>query len=403
MNPIDRTTSTGLRRLALAVLLTAACQTQSAVPGAAQVQSASPSPFPYVAPEDLGLSPTRLHALVDTMEHWVSGGEVVGAELVVIKDRQIVVHEVVGWKDRERQIPYELNTIARIRSMTKPFVGTSIQMLAEEGKLNLTDRVSRHLPSWDNERSRDIIILQLLYHRGGFTQPGFPGALRSYGSLRGAVDATGRAGPQHEPDSRYFYSDAGSATLGAIVAEVSGMPVERFIETRIFAPLEMHDSFTMLSDDDPRRPRVSSTYSRSDRTARFEKYWENTQPQDMKFFRASGGIYSTPLDYAKFLALWMDYGRAHSHQLLQPETVIRALQGRPTDGRLEYAMQWTVVPGDGTGSDTLPLFGHGGSDSTSAFVDPAQDLMVLYFTQSRGGNTTGRMTELALAAVGTGN
>ena len=82
MNPIDRTTSTGLRWLALAVLLTAACQTQSAVPGAAQVQSASPSPFPYVAPESLGLSPTRLHALVDTMEHWVSGGEVVGAELV---------------------------------------------------------------------------------------------------------------------------------------------------------------------------------------------------------------------------------------------------------------------------------------------------------------------------------
>jgi CubicO group peptidase (beta-lactamase class C family) len=66
-------------------------------------------------------------------------------------------------------------------------------------------------------------------------------------------------------------------------------------------------------------------------------------------------------------------------------------------------MQWMVVPGDGTGSNTLPLFGHGGSDGTRAFVDPAQDLMVLYFTQSRGGNTTGRMTELALAAVGTGN
>ena len=128
MNPIDRTTSTGLRRLALAVLLTAACQTQSAVPGAAQVQSASPSPFPYVAPESLGLSPTRLRALVDTMEHWVSGGEVVGAELVVIKDRQIVLHEVVGWKDRERQIPYEPNTIARIRSVPSP--GRTVHCIA---------------------------------------------------------------------------------------------------------------------------------------------------------------------------------------------------------------------------------------------------------------------------------
>jgi CubicO group peptidase (beta-lactamase class C family) len=333
------------------------------------------------------------------MEQWARGGDVVGAELVIIKDRKIVLHETAGWKDRERQIPYEPNTIARIRSMTKPFVGTSILMLAEMGRLRLGDPVSTYLSSWDNARSRDITIRQLLYHRGGFTQPGYPDALRRYGSLREAVDATGTAGPQHEPDSRYFYSDAGSATLGAVVAEISGMPVERFIETRILEPLSMGSSFTMLSEDDPRRPRVSSTYTRSNAGARFEKYWENTQPQTMRFFRGSGGMYSTPIDYAKFLALWMDYGRAGSERLLQRETVVRALDGRPTGGSYDYGMQWQVFPEAGSPTTARPMFGHGGSDGTIAFADPNQDGMVLYFTQSRGGSTTGRMLELARAAM----
>jgi CubicO group peptidase (beta-lactamase class C family) len=337
------------------------------------------------------------------MEQWVSGGDVVGAELLIVKDRKIVWHEAVGWKDREREIPYEPNTIARIRSMTKPFVGMSIQMLAEEGKLRLADPVSAHIPSWDNDRSRDITIEQLLHHRGGFTQPGYPGALGSFGSLREAVDATGRAGPQHEPGSRYFYSDAGSATLGAIVAQVSGVPVETFIETRILDSLQMRDTFTMLTMNDPRRPRVSSTYSRNSPEARFGKYWENTKPQAMQFFRASGGMYSTPIDYAKFLALWMDYGRAGSRQVLQRETVMRALDAMSTGGSYAYGMQWQVFPEMGSSEDGLPVFGHGGSDGTIAVADPGEDLMVLYFTQSRGGSTLSRMVELARKAIGVDN
>jgi len=358
-----------------------------------------PAPFPSVAPKRVGLSAEKLNALVERMEKWLAEEEMVGAELLIIKDRKTVLHETVGWKDRERELPYERNTIARIRSMTKPFVGTSVLMLAEERKLRLREPIATYLPSWDNERSRDITIDQLLHHRGGFTQPGYPDPLVSYKSLREAVDATGIAGPQHEPDSRYFYSDAGSATLGAVVAEVSGMPVERFIETRILEPLGMGNSLTKLSEDDPRRPRVSSTYNRSGSDAPFVKYWENTQPQAMPFFRASGGMYSTPEDYAKFLALWMDHGRAGSKRLLKRTTTGRALEGVPTGSSYEYGMQWQIFTDAGVPPVGLPPFGHGGSDGTIAFADPKQDLMVLYFTQSRGGSTTRRMLKLARDAT----
>lgn len=226
-------------------------------------QHPTASPFPPATPESVGLSSTDLAVVVDSMKHWADEGRVVGAEILIVKDRKTVLHEVVGWRDREREIPWEPNTICRIRSMTKPFVGTSILMLAEEGKLSLSDPVATYLPSFDNERSRQITIEHLLTHSGGYDQPGYPAPLGTYGSLREAVDAVGKAGPPRKPGVEYHYSDAGSATLGAIVAEVSGIPVERFIESRILAPLGLRDTFTNLTPDDPRRSRVSSTYRRT--------------------------------------------------------------------------------------------------------------------------------------------
>jgi CubicO group peptidase (beta-lactamase class C family) len=111
-------------------------------------------------------------------------------------------------------------------------------------------------------------------------------------------------------------------------------------------------------------------------------------------------MYSSPMDYARFLALWMDHGRAGSQRLLQRETVVAALDGMPTGGSYEYGMQWQIFTEARVSTTGLPPFGHGGSDGTIAFGDPDQDVMVLYFTQSRGGSTTRRMLALARAALG---
>ena len=328
----------------------------------------------------------KIESVMSQIEDWAAEGEIVGAELMMIKDRKIVVHETFGWMDQENEKAMQKNTIFRIRSMTKPFIGTSIMMLNDDGLLDLSDAVSDYLPSFDNDKSRSVTIEQLLTHTGGFSQPGFPRDYESYNSLSEAVDDIGKSGPQVPPGTEYIYSDAGVAILGALVAEISGMPLEDFIQSRILDPLEMTNTYCNLPEVREVRDRISSTYYRDG--DEFVKYWDSSMPQAVSYFRASGGMYSTPLDYAKFLYMWMSNGIIDSNQYLPEEAIKNAL----TPGKLNdhYGYLW----------ETEESFGHGGSDGTIAFALPEQNLMVLYFTQSRSTHTAEVVKSLILKSYG---
>lgn len=372
-----------------------ALSAQSDVPKTETLPGVEGAPFPYSSPEALGLSLERLQEFSETVEGWVREEQILGAEILLVKERQVVWHEAIGWSDKGAGIPLERNTLYRIRSMTKPFTGTSVYLLAEEGLLSLDDPVSLYLPSWKNDRSGEITIRQLLSHSGGFVQGGFPGPFQLYPNLRAAVDAVGEAGPQNPPGERYEYSDVGSATLGAIVAEVSGMPLERFIETRILEPLGFRDTHTAYTNDAPWADRMNPTYSRATPEAPWIQYWHPSQEQQFPFFRASGGLYTTVFDYSRWLHLWMDRGSGDSGQLLSKETVEAALQPAATQG---YGLHWEVfspVPEDGT----LPAFGHGGSDGTLAVAMPELNATALIFTQSRGNRVIRFFVPLARGAL----
>lgn len=345
--------------------------------------------FPYVAPEEAGLSQESLRGLVELARGWVEEGDAIGVEILLLRDRKIVLHETVGWRDKEEGLPLERNSIYRIRSMTKPFTATAIFILMEERRLSLDDPVSMYLPSWQAEASGEITIRQLLTHTGGFIQGGFPRDFWEYESLRDAVDDVGRAGPQNPVAARYEYSDVGSATLGALIAAISGMPAERFIETRILEPLGLSDTHTAYTPELPWASRVNPTYSRSSPAGPWVQYWHPSQEQVFPFFRASGGIYTTTLDYARWLEVFLDLGRFEGGQLLTEETIRQAIRPAATRG---YGLHWEIFsaePEDGG----LPAFGHGGSDGTLALALPRKDgdLMAMVFTQSRGGGAIRRL------------
>lgn len=365
----------------------------SIVPRQRQLDGVKVSPFQYAKPETVGISSKSLHEIGDQIAQWVKRGHIVGAEWLIIKDRKIVMHEAVGWKNLEENIPMTIDTIFRIRSMTKPFVGTSILMLAEEGKLQLSDPVSKFLPSFANEKSREVTVKHLLSHTGGFAKRR-DFSFKNYSSLRETVDSIGTTGPQYPPGTRYKYSNSGYATLGAVVAEVSGMPLEDFIQIRVLSPLAMTDTFCNLARDDPRRKRVSCTYANT--IFGLMKYWDNSQPQVLKYFRACAGMYSTPIDYAKFLLMWMDKGKFDSKQLLSPDSVRKALECEAlsikenvkgkTFGKRCYGMMWQLVLDK---RNETVAFGHSGSDGTIARAYPEKDTMVFYFTQSKEGSEPG--------------
>jgi len=340
------------------------------------------------APQSVGLPQDVAAPFLDGLARWTATQAVVGAELHIIKNRRTVVHAVAGWADREQDIVLAEDTVFRIRSMTKPFVGTAVLMLAADGKLDLAAPVASYLPSFDHPRSRQVTVELLLRHLGGFDQPGFVAPLERYPNLRAAVDDLGRAGPTAEPGSRFRYSDASSAVLGALVAEVAGSPLEHWIDTRLLAPLGMADTSCRLRED--QRDRLCSAYVW--RQGQFVKYWDRHDPERLPFFRGSGGMVSTTTDQARFLACWMDAARQGDTLLLGEAWVRGALtvtpQSRGFRGYAGYGQHWVLYSvSDPTDERALLVFGHEGSDGTWAMACPALDLMVLYFTQSRGGDT----------------
>jgi CubicO group peptidase (beta-lactamase class C family) len=352
--------------------------------------------FPAASPESQGISAEALEELAGVVRGYVEGKHVVGAELLVIKNRRTVLHEVFGLKDLPAEVPLAPNTIVNIRSMTKPIVGTAIQMLIDDGKLALDDPVAKILPSFDQDKSREITVEHLLTHRGGFPQGQPPEPLTQYKSLRGLADYWGHRGPdQFEPGDGFCYSDPGVDILGAIVTEVSGMPLERFVAKRLFEPAGMADSFAMVDNQSPLQARISSNHFGS--WGSWWRYWKPGDGPLAPFVKGSGTTwYSTPADYARFLALWLDGGVVGERRLLSEASVERALTPRssmdhPTGFRGKrafYGQLWMLYAQADSAAEARPVvFGHAGSDGTWAWAWPEHDLMVLYFTQSRGNRT----------------
>ena len=122
----------------------------------------SGGPFPEATPESQGIPRGVLDRLSELVTGFVEAEEIVGAELLVIKNRRTVMHDVFGHDDHSGDKALGKNTIFSIRSMTKPLTGAVAQMLIDDGVLKLTDPVAKHLDSFDNERSRGVTIEHLL-------------------------------------------------------------------------------------------------------------------------------------------------------------------------------------------------------------------------------------------------
>src|SRR5262249_4655372 len=120
-----------------------------------------PRAFPPATPESQGIPTASVRQLADEVNGYVKAGTIVGGELLVIKNRQTILHEAFGDRDREDKRPMVPNTIFNVRSMTKPLTGVAVQMLADAGKISLDDPVAKYLPGFDNDKSRAIIVKQL--------------------------------------------------------------------------------------------------------------------------------------------------------------------------------------------------------------------------------------------------
>ncbi len=383
----------------------------AALPFAAPAVVLEPAPpgdhfLPSSASEE-GISRRGLADLGALVQSFVEDGEVVGAELLVIKNGRSILHEAYGLSDKQAGVPMEIGSVFCVRSMTKPLIGTSIRMLIEAGLIELDDPIFEHLPEFDVEGMRGITVGHLLTHTSGL---GFSMIAasdpRQLESVR-AVAALGAGSElQFEPGTGFQYSDQGTDTLTALIEAVTDVPAEDFVTARLLVPLGMEDSTCLMTKDHRLRQRAVSKYAGS--RGAWTRFWSPDDEALFPIFLGSQGLYSSLEDYARFLDLWMNQGLVGDRQLLSLRSIDEALtpSAQPFPGSTGLGltpgygslMQLWMEQGVEGGDPALTAFGHSGSDGTYAWAFPEQDAMVLYFTQSRG-NLTGLQVEEALASL----
>lgn len=360
------------------------------------------------------------------MKEFAASGRVSGVVALIAHNGSVVYHEAAGMRDVEAAQPMTKDAIFQIMSMTKPFTGAAIMMLAEEGKLRIGDPVEMHLPEFKGQMmvvrreggetvlrkpARPITIRDLMTHTSGLG-PAAPGIADIMVAMdRTLADAClvySQQPLEFEPGTRWMYSNPGIATLGRIIETASGMSFEKFLETRIFVPLGMKDSHIFLPA--AKRVRVAPVYG--DKDGKLVKAGRSILAGDpMKFREGSKysgpehAMYSTAADLARFYTMLLNRGTLEGKRLLSPASVsaMTALQTGDMkaghDAGVGFGLTVAVTrANEGTLTGlSIGAFGHGGAFGTYAWADPAKQLTGIFLIAHSGDRRDVRDAFLLMA------
>ena len=351
-------------------------------------------------PEELGFSSERLERIAELMQHHIDAQTFSGAVTLVARNGRIAYFHAQGLMDIEAKKPMPKDGIFRIMSMTKPIVGTSVMMMIEEGKVRLTDPVSKFIPEFHGLKvagggpaERDITVRDLLTHTSGLMSGGASsGEARNVGAKAGeglaqVLPRLAAVPLDFQPGTRWAYSaQYGFDTLVRIVEIASGMPFDRFAKQRIFDPLGMKDTFFYPTDGNPR---VVTLYSRMDGAL---KKQPNPPFMNGVYFSGGGGLFSTAEDYFQFAQMLLNGGQLNGKRLVSPRAVELmssvfipdTLPGRtPGEG---YGLSMRVVSDPMKRNTFLSKgsFGWSGAYNTHFWVDPKEKIIGVMMTQTSG-------------------
>ena len=381
-------------------------------------------------PADVGLDADRLERIGRHFRGYVDDGRLPGWLITVSRHGRRAYVAAHGSRDLEAGTPVETDTLWRIYSMTKPITSVAAMMLYEEGGFELTDPVSRFIPSFGDVRVFDggsdlkavtvpatepVRIWHLLTHTSGLTYgfhrahpvdamhraAGFEWDWPPGTDLAQACDIWASLPLLFQPGTEWNYS-VSTDVLGRVVEVVSGQRLDEFFASRIFGPLGMTD--TSFWTDDATRLAALYTRGRDGRAARLDALGDAVlSPPTM--LSGGGGLVCTAADYDRFTQMLLDRpdspaGELDGVRLLGPRTVrymarnhlpgnldLKAF-GRPLYAEtpfrgvgfgLGFAVTIDPVPGQVISSKGELTWG--GAASTGFWIDPAEELTVSFFTQ----------------------
>jgi CubicO group peptidase (beta-lactamase class C family) len=370
-----------------------------------------------VTPTALGVSAERLERLQAGLQSYVDQKRLAGSVTLVARHGETVFLEALGEQDLARHVAMEEDTIFRIASQTKAIVSAAALMLQEDGKLLIGDPVGKYLPEFlattvaetaeDGSykvvpAKRPITIRDLLTHTSGYDY-GYGTAAEEWAEagiqgyyfadrdepIAATVARMAALPATSQPGEKWVYGYS-TDILGAVVEKASGMPLDRLLAERIFEPLGMVDTHFYLPP--AKRKRLATVYANVDgKLERAPADGWNGQGAFVdgprKSFSAGAGLLSTAGDYARFLQMILNHGEFDGRRLLSRKSI--ELMGVNHLGDVEFA------PGEGFGlgfsvlldlgargkPGTVGELGWGGAYHSNYWIDPAEDLVVVYMTQ----------------------
>lgn len=402
-----------------------------------------------IDPDRAGFDPARLARIDQHFGRYVEEGRLAGWQIVVTRRGEVAHAATYGLRDIEAKAPVEPDTLWRIYSMTKPITSVAAMMLWEEGRFELTDEISRWLPEFADMRVyqkgsalqpytvpaiEPIRIWHLLTHTAGLTY-GFmqtsvvDGLYRAAGydfhppgdvDLATACAAFGKLPLMFQPGTAWGYSVA-TDILGRLVEVVSGRSLDSFFADRILEPLGMTDTRWWV--DESEASRLAALYVPDPGDGRAVRYDRLGAMAFQKPMLLSGGagLISTAADYHRFTHMLLRGGELDGVRLLSPRTVRFMTRNHLPGGQDLGALctggfAETIFDGIGFGlgfavvQDPIPSriassageYYWGGMASTAFWVDPAEEITVLFFTQlmpSRVYPLRAQLRQLVYAAL----
>jgi CubicO group peptidase (beta-lactamase class C family) len=386
-------------------------------------------------PESIGLSSERLARIPAFLdERYIKTGKLPCAQVQVWRRGKLAVDEVLGLADRERNRPLEKDAIFRIYSMTKPITSVAFMMLVEQGLVALDDPVAKFIPEWANlgvfaagtdagwattRPARPMMMIDLLRHTSGLTygfqmQGNIDAAYRKlkvaedlrHGTMQEFIDKLAKLPLVFSPGEAWNYS-VSTDVLGYLVEKISGLSFADFLEQKIFQPLGMVDTaFTVPAD---KKHRLTACYAAGQLGSKAVKPGLPALQDDPEkspyltptdFTSGGGGLVGTMADYMRFARMLLNGGELDGVRLLSPKTLqlmtanhlpggkdltqmSKSLFSEATYAGVGFGLGFgvTVDPAATMIPGSKGDFFWGGAASTFFWVDPVEDLTVVFMTQ----------------------
>ena len=317
----------------------------------------------------------------------------------IIADRSGKIHyrNLLGYADVETKQPISENNVFWIASMSKMFVGASIMMLVDEGKVSLDDPVTNYIPElarWMvlTESNADHVLLKplvrpvtlrnLLSHTAGLAALSelqrTVGADRAPLKFRAISSVTGPL--QSQPGDKYAYGNQDINIAARVVEIISGMPYEAFIQKRLFDPLEMTE--TTFWPDQAEIARLAGAYGPNHATNGFARGRIDflTKPYDDRVHRfpeAAGGLFSTTHDILRYGMMLANDGELDGKRYLSHAAMDELRKEQTGATRVNYSLGYHLRKG---------MFGHDGAYGTDLSVNPKTGMIAIFMVQCTSGD-----------------